>query len=103
MKSASFVPSRGIAFSSGQRADARPQMKRPLAVWSAASGLKIDLKNEHYSAPGTPQLSSPSLWSQKLGPQSSRCRIAFPERDFPVGHRSQPFYANASLTLSMAG
>jgi hypothetical protein len=34
-------------------------MKRPLAVWSAASGLKIDLENEHYSAPVLLNLAAP--------------------------------------------
>jgi len=38
---------------------AHTEMKRPLAVWSAAFGLKIDLENERYSAPVPLTLAAP--------------------------------------------
>ncbi len=36
-------------------------MKRPLAIWSAASGLKIDLENERYLAPVVLNLAAPDF------------------------------------------
>jgi len=73
MNSASFVPSlasplRPVSalmpdFSKPMCADGarsvHSQIKRPLAVWSAASGLKNWFKDEHYSAPVPPNLAAP--------------------------------------------
>src|SRR5260370_42490050 len=76
-------------------------MKRPLAVWSAASGLKIDLKNEQYSAPVLLNLAAPHFGVKNYVPQSSR--TAFPERDFRVGSSIPRQFPPAPMMLFAIG